>query len=286
MVVVHEFRVILPMTVEEYQVAQLYSVAEASKENTGGGEGIEVLCNEPFDLDDRSIDKQKVPDEPLYANGQYFTKGQYTHKIYHVASKVPGFIRLLAPKGSLEFHERAWNAYPYCRTIVTNPLYMKDGFYIMIETMHYADRGTSENIHNLKPDKLKRGITTIDIANDKVDRKDYKEECDPRLFKSHKTGRGPLNSLDWQKTCEPVMCCYKLVSTKFKWFGLQGRVENFIIKQEHRLFTTFHREVFCWTDKWHGLTMDDIRAIEDKTKQDLDEQRKQGEIRGMKADED
>ena len=33
-----------------------------------------------------------------------------------------------------------------------------------------------------------------------------------------------------QKTCEPVMCCYKLVSTKFKWFGLQGRVENFIIK--------------------------------------------------------
>ena len=69
----------------QYQVAQLYSVAEASKENTGGGEGIEVISNEPFDLDDRSIDKQKVPDEPLYANGQYFTKGQYTHKIYHVA---------------------------------------------------------------------------------------------------------------------------------------------------------------------------------------------------------
>ena len=27
---------------------------------------------------------------------------------------------------------------------------------------------------------------------------DYKEECDPRLYKSQKTGRGPLNSLDWQ----------------------------------------------------------------------------------------
>ena len=31
-----EFRVLLPMTVEEYQVAQLYSVAEASKVNIIG----------------------------------------------------------------------------------------------------------------------------------------------------------------------------------------------------------------------------------------------------------
>ena len=62
------------MTVEEYQVAQLYSVAEASKNETGGGEGVEVLKNEPYD---------NVP----LLNGK-FTKGQYTHKIYHLASKV------------------------------------------------------------------------------------------------------------------------------------------------------------------------------------------------------
>ena len=37
---IKEYRVILPMTVEEYQVAQLYSVAEASKNETGGGEGM------------------------------------------------------------------------------------------------------------------------------------------------------------------------------------------------------------------------------------------------------
>jgi Phosphatidylinositol transfer protein len=34
-------------------------------------------------------------------------------------SKVPKFIRMLAPKGSLEVHEEAWNAYPYCRTVIT-----------------------------------------------------------------------------------------------------------------------------------------------------------------------
>ena len=34
---IKEFRVILPMTVEEYQVAQLYAVAEASKNETCAG---------------------------------------------------------------------------------------------------------------------------------------------------------------------------------------------------------------------------------------------------------
>lgn len=89
----------------QYQVAQLFSVAEVSKNETGGGEGIEVIKNEPF------------KDHPLL-NGKY-SSGQYTYKIYHLASKVPAFIRLLAPKGSLEIHEEAWNAYPYCRTVIT-----------------------------------------------------------------------------------------------------------------------------------------------------------------------
>ena len=39
--------------------------------------------------------------------------------MFSVDSKVPTFIRLLAPKGSLEVHEEAWNAYPYCRTVIS-----------------------------------------------------------------------------------------------------------------------------------------------------------------------
>lgn len=48
----------------QYQVGQLYAVAEASKDQTGGGEGVEVLVNEPYEKDGE--------------------KGQYTHKIYHL----------------------------------------------------------------------------------------------------------------------------------------------------------------------------------------------------------
>lgn len=39
-------------------------------------------------------------------------------------------------------------------------------------------------------------------------------------------------------------------------------------------------------DLWHGLTMDDIRAIEEKTKDDLEKLRQVGEVRGMRADSD
>lgn len=264
--IIKEFRVVLPITVEEYQVGQLYSVAEASKNETGGGEGIEVLKNEPFE------------NVPLL--GGKFNKGQYTYKIYHLASKVPAFIRLLAPKGSLEIHEEAWNAYPYCKTVITNPDYMKHNFFISIETMHCPDSGDQANAHELPPDKLKhREVVFIDIANDSVESRDYKESEDPTKFKSEKTGRGPLVG-NWQQTCSPIMCAYKLVTVEFKWFGLQNRVESFIQKTERRIFLNFHRQVFCWLDRWHGLTMKDIRDIEDKTKRELDEQRNKGHVRG------
>lgn len=52
----------------QYQVGQLYAVAESSKNETGGGEGVEVIVNEPYEKDGE--------------------KGQYTHKIYHLQKYV------------------------------------------------------------------------------------------------------------------------------------------------------------------------------------------------------
>uniref|UniRef100_A0A915L7P2 Phosphatidylinositol transfer protein n=1 Tax=Romanomermis culicivorax TaxID=13658 RepID=A0A915L7P2_ROMCU len=269
--IIKEYRVILPITVEEYQVGQLFSVAEASKNETGGGEGIEVLKNEPY---------KGVP----LLNGR-FNDGQFTHKIYHLQSKVPWWVRKLAPKGSLALHEEAWNAYPYCKTVITNPDYMKDNFFISIETLHLPDRGETHNAHELTPEMLsQREVIVIDVANDHLDPKDYKSDQDPRIFKSEKTGRGPLVD-DWTKHCSPVMTCYKLVIVEFKWWGFQNRVESLIQKQERRIFHMFHRQVFCWIDRWYGYTMDDIRKLEDVTKEELNKQRLSEPVRGSKLDD-
>ncbi|XP_036419645.1 phosphatidylinositol transfer protein, alpha a [Colossoma macropomum] len=269
---IKEYRVVLPISVEEYQVGQLYSVAEASKNETGGGEGVEVLKNEPYEKEDGE-------------------KGQYTHKIYHLQSKVPTFVRMLAPSSALNIHEKAWNAYPYCRTVLTNE-YMKDNFMIMIETWHKPDIGDQENVHKLDPETWKKvEVVYIDIADkSQVDPKDFKPEEDPATFKSAKTGRGPLGP-EWkkelpQKTDCPHMCAYKLVTVKFKWFGLQNKVEGFIHKQEKRLFTNFHRQLFCWLDKWIDLTMDDIRRMEEDTQKELDKMREKDPVKGMSAADD
>ena len=256
---IKEYRILLPFTVEEYEIGQLYSIAEASKNETGNGEGIEVLKNEPFE------------NVPLL--GGKFTSGQYTCKIYHLSNKVPTFIRHLAPKGCLKLHEEAWNAYPYCKTILTYP-YFKSRFTMIIETMHCQDRGDQSNVHELPSDKLlKREVDYIDIANDPVDSKDYKREEDPTIFKSEKTGRGPL-SASWAQTyLGPIMCAYKLVTTEFSFFGIDSFVETIMQDTERRVFLNFNRQVFCWIDNWYGMTMQDIRQLEEKLKEELDEER-------------
>jgi hypothetical protein len=181
------------MSVEEYQVAQLYATAKVSKQNTGGGEGVEILANEPF---------EKATSEAFL--GKYHT-GQYTKKIYHLGSRVPGFVRLIFKESSLSMHEEAWNAYPYCKTVLTNP-YMKDNMIIDISTLHVSDRGESENVHQLTGDELrKRNVVYINIA-DKISHNDYKPEDDPEKFKSIKTGRGPLlHKEQWYRSCQPYM---------------------------------------------------------------------------------
>ena len=262
---IKEYRIPLPISVEEYQIAQLYAVAEASKNETGGGEGIEVIANAP------------------YTDHAKYGSGQYTHKIFHLSSKVPAFVRLLAPTGSLEVHEKAWNAYPFCRTEYSNP-YMGDKFFILIDTWHKEGEGEA-NVHNLNADELKkREIVNIDIADpDVVSASDYKEDEDPTKFHSEKTGRGPLVKGDWKKNENyPKMTCYKLYRVTFKWWGLQTKVESVIFRAVRRLLTNFHRQLFCWLDKWFGMTMEDIRELEDRTKEDLDKKRKEGDVQGMK----
>ncbi|EUB57184.1 Phosphatidylinositol transfer protein alpha isoform [Echinococcus granulosus] len=271
--IVKEYRVILPMTVEEYQVAQLWTVIEASKDETGGGDGVEILVNEPF-----SLGSQYAPEKELPGGGIY-SSGQYTHKIYHLASKVPSFIRLLAPGEALNVTEKAWNAYPYCRTVITNG-YMKDAFFLKVETMHVQDKIDIDNVHELPPDMLaKREVIYVDIAADLEG--GVRPEWDPKTFQSKTTGRGPLvGPRWWEKTDMPIMCAYKLVTCNFRWFGIQGLVESYIAKTELRLFHTFHRQLFCNIDKWHGLSMEDIRRMEEQTKLDLDKQRKEGKLQG------
>jgi len=221
-----------------------------SKEATGGGEGFQILVNEPY------VDEQG-------------NTGQYTHKVIHLHKSLPRLASAILPSKALVVEEKAWNAYPYCKTIYSCPFF-GEKMTMIVESIHKPGRGEEQNALNLSPATLKQRIVDfIDIANDPIDNKDYSQKEDPRIVRSERANRGPLNK-DWMTTATPVMTCYKVVTVEFKVWGLQSKAETFIQKTGIRdVFLKAHRSLYCWLDEWWGMDMNAIRALEESTKQDL-----------------
>ncbi|XP_011863209.1 PREDICTED: protein retinal degeneration B isoform X5 [Vollenhovia emeryi] len=284
---IKEYRIPLPLTVEEYRIAQLYMIAviiainrphrekgewrfkkKSREESKGAGSGVEIIENEP------------------YSNGPG-GNGQYTHKIYHVGSHLPSWFKSLLPKSALIVKEEAWNAYPYTKTRYTCPFMEK--FSVEIETYYFPDDGHQENVFNLSgSDYRNRIVDLIDIVKDQPYGADYVKEEDPKLYVSERTGRGPLEDTwledywaDVEGKQQPtpsgksLMCAYKLCRVEFRYWGMQTKLEKFI--QDVALRKTMvraHRQAWAWQDEWNGLTMADIREIERQTQLAL--QRKMG----------
>eukprot|EP00057_Strongylocentrotus_purpuratus_P012114 XP_011666588.1 PREDICTED: phosphatidylinositol transfer protein alpha isoform isoform X1 [Strongylocentrotus purpuratus] len=259
-----EYRIVLPyVSLDEIQIGLLYTLCKTSLAETGGGEGVEIVTNEPGTSD----------------TGE---ECQYYHKILHLASKVPSFIRLLAPKGALEVHSKAWNYHPKIHTEYSNPDYMKDAFLVDVQTIFKDnDKATEENVFDLDDEKkAKRETIELDIVNDRVSPSDYSEDTDPTKVRLEKISRGPLTA-DWKDTETKFLTVYMFVEIKFKWWGLQTKVQSVIHRALTRFYGNFYRTLICSLDEWYGMTMENIRELEEKTKRDLNEARCSGEVRGM-----
>ncbi|KAF0991538.1 hypothetical protein HZS_5060 [Henneguya salminicola] len=249
MVLLVEIRIPLPISVNDYHIAQLYAVAEESKRNTGGGEGVQVIKNEPFE-------KEGV-------------EGQYTYKTYNVENKVPGWARALLPTGCLLFKEHAWNSYPNCRTEYSNE-YLSNRFKILIESKHLPDNGSSENPFNLSNDQLKqRRVVELNICDaSSLDPSVISEKWDPTIVKSEKVCTLPL-SKDFAQVANPIMCCYKLYTIIFKIPLLGSSVENKVLSSTQNFLLDFHRKLVCYIDQWTGMTLEELREHERNTEEEL-----------------
>uniref|UniRef100_A0A669BSC8 Phosphatidylinositol transfer protein membrane associated 2 n=1 Tax=Oreochromis niloticus TaxID=8128 RepID=A0A669BSC8_ORENI len=249
---IKEYRIPMPMSVEEYRIAQLYMIQKKSREEScGEGSGVEILENKP------------------YTDGPGGT-GQYTHKVYHIGMHIPSWFRSILPKAALRVEEESWNAYPYTRTRYTCPFVEK--FSIDIETYYKPDTGNQADVFNMSAaEKRQRTIDPIDIVTDPIPPHEYKSEEDPRLYKSAKTQRGPLRD-DWIEEYNnnpgktPIMCAYKLCKVEFRYWGMQSKIERFIHDVGLRkVMVRAHRQAWCWQDEWYGLTIEDIRQLELET---------------------
>ncbi|XP_069493512.1 cytoplasmic phosphatidylinositol transfer protein 1-like [Ambystoma mexicanum] len=233
-----EYRICMPLTVEEYKIGQLYMISKHSHEQSSDGEGVEVVINEPFE-------------HPVYG------QGQYTEKRLHLNRKLPTWIRGFVPK-IFYIIEKAWNYYPYTITEYTCSFLPK--FQIRIETKFENNNGCNENVfsENSTPPE---DICQLDIAFDEIPQAYYKKTEDLTLFHSKKTGRGPLLE-GWRKLSQPIMCSYKLVTVKFEVYGFQTKVENFTHKNIKDILLAGHRQAVAWMDEWYGMSLEDVRRFE------------------------
>nr|XP_023666364.1 cytoplasmic phosphatidylinositol transfer protein 1-like [Paramormyrops kingsleyae] len=273
-----EYRICMPLTVEEYRIGQLYMISKHSNEQSERGEGVEVVQNEPY------VD-------PIHGHGQF------TEKRLYLNSKLPSWARAVVPK-IFYVTEKAWNYYPYTITEYTvslhptprqSPSRMTDVhqscYSIMLPCIHYAlspvrallrrvcySNGFSANYFQKKK-KYCRNSALFKVIQlhclDSCGGVHCQSPAPPQdlhCFHSEKTSRGPLTE-GWRDTHCPIMCSYKLVGVRFEVWGLQNRVEQFVHKVVRDVLLLGHRQAFAWVDEWIDMTMEEVREYERATQE-------------------
>ncbi|XP_051574992.1 cytoplasmic phosphatidylinositol transfer protein 1-like [Myxocyprinus asiaticus] len=272
---IKEYRICMPLTVDEYKIGQLYMISKHSSEQSGGGEGVEVVRNEPCT-------------DPTCGDGQV------TEKRIYLNSKLPAWMRRFVPM-AFYVTETAWNFYPYTITgqfkhsnTINAPAFeyscaLSHGMYIhlvllilhssqkcsflpkfqvRIETRFENDNGSTENVFGDNPTP-EDSVCFLDILSDPIPDKHYKQSEDLSNWVSKKTGRGPLVD-GWRNTNKPIMCSYKKVTCSFEVYGFQGRTEEFVHRNIRDILLVGHRQAVAWTDEWHGMTLEEVREYERK----------------------
>jgi len=247
---VKEYRICMPLSVEEYKIGQLYMIAKHSLEQSQKGEGVEVVENRPHE-------------DPEHGSGQF------TEKRIHLSSKLPSWIRSMVPK-IFYVTEKAWNYYPF--TVTEYSCSFLPRFSVNILTKYENNNGSTHNCLGCSQESLKsRVVDHVDIALDECSPHHYKESEDVKKFKSAKTGRGPLEE-GWRDDKKTIMCSYKLVEVKFDMmYLLQARIEEFVHKSIREILLVGHRQAFAWIDDWIDMTLEDVRDYEKKMQEATNE---------------
>jgi len=57
-------------------------------------------------------------------------------------------------------------------------------------------------------------------------------------------------------------------------------VENQLVEQYRKMLVALYQQMWCWTDEWYGLSMEDVRELERRTKEELQKAIKEKEKKG------
>jgi hypothetical protein len=257
-----EYRIKLPILFDQYQIAYLHTTMDMSKQYTKLSEGVEVLEN--THCDSASFPHQKP------SSRKAIVKVQRTLKRYYIPDSITTKIGL----NSVVLRESSFNVFPNFKTTMT--VESAGGSVlngeVMIDTLCKKgdDVSNKDNVFRLPQGILdKRAVVDIDIVTDALPADLVNDYEDPKKVLG-------LTD-DWQNSLIPKrsMVVYKLVFIKMTRDPTRKEaISALVMNNLHKMFNVFHRKLVCSQDRWKGLNMEDIRIMEDNTKDLLDKKRK------------
>ena len=260
-----EIRIILPMRLEQYPLAEDYMVARRTREESDGkGEGIELIVREPYSNEVES--------------------GMYAHKIYHYQSRVPKWIRWAVPTSVTDFIEKSWNAFPHGKCEYAIPFF-GEKFKLSLESFSAEwsrDVVMDENFNpaHLTPEEMEiREVEYADIIASPPEpkRDDWKlagfECADANIEWLDTPTRkyDPSRPPEWTETYRgQMMMITKVVRADIAIFGMQGRLEKYVSREIiPGILLESARAIIGWAPEWANMTREQVDDYTDEAFADV-----------------
>lgn len=232
-----QFRIKLPYSLEAYNICQLYMASNHALSESKGEVQVSVLKNE----------KSTHP-----------TLGdcQYTLKHMDIANKLPSAIKYAVGNNkALHFLETSHNAYPKCHTTYMSDYFTKEKFFVSVDSIHFEGNvDLNVNVLNIDSDIFSKAeFVEIDIYG-----KPYNVK-----YKAVK-----------EENNDVCMTAIKFVVINVNCWGL-GWMAGMVKDVLKDVFVGAHQRGYCERREWQGMSMEDIRRMEDVNKNKLDELEKE-----------
>ena len=238
---IREFRIVMPLSVEEFRRGQRYTIVRAERDAVEEGVGIMLVVSE-------------------HCQHDKYGDGVHQIKRFYLNSYLPSWVQPFIPSQSFYVLEESWNYFPYyCYSVFTCKII--SSLKVEIFSSYRNDKGTSDNVFNLDPVLLKqRDVTIFDVINDSL--KDNKGgRYNIERFMCEKAQRGPLMK-DWIETQNEVMCSYKLIKSSVPILVIQNKAESAIVEGLREVLFQTHKDSVMWLEDWFDITLGELRELE------------------------
>lgn len=257
-----EFRIFMPFKLPWCRAAAKYAVNRRTTEESGNGDGFEIIEAGNFEEDGHV--------------------GRYVHRVLHFKNKVPAAIRWALPEKYSSILETNKNCFPhYVATFHMEQL--GDDLICDTETRHVESpdpENIPDNVMGFTDDELKiRKIVYLDILDGPEPKH---KEFDIHGFSFEEGGIPPFPTKKrdgdskkpprWLEGYNgPLVLIIKTLKFHLKWKGIQTITENYVAnKIIPSTYLDTHRAMLTWIREWFYMSEEDLVALENKTKDDLD----------------